>query len=97
MYETDREKFVSVCSQTPEGVTPWEVGAVCLIDCRAEGHCDPHTVASYLDSMLGKEDTYSKVSSSMLGKEEVLLAFLSILLSDGPGKKETATDKGDPL
>ena len=96
-YKMDRETFVAACSQTPEEVSPWEVGAVCLIDCQEEGRCDSHTMASYLDSVLRGEDNCSEISSRLLGNEEVLLASLSILLSGGPEKEETVTGEGNPL
>ena len=97
VYKMDRETFVGVCSQTPERVAPWEVGAVCLVDSQEEGKCDRHTMASYMDSVLTEQDSCSKFSASLLGNEEVLLVFLSILLSDGPEKKETITSEGTPM
>ena len=98
MYKTDRERFATVCSQTPEEVVaPWEVGAVCLIDCQKEGKSDCHTMAGYLDNVLREEASSSKISASLLENEEVFLVCLSVLLSDGPEKKETVTDKGKPL
>ena len=98
VYETDRERFATVCSQTPEGVVaPWEVGAVCSIDCQKEGKCDCHTMAGYLDNVLREEASSSRISASLLENEEVFLVSLSVLLSSGPEKKETVTDKGNPL
>lgn len=93
----NRETFVSACSQTPESVAPWEVGAVCLIDSQEKGKCDQHTMACYLDSVLGGQDRFSQISIGLLGNMEMLLASLSVLLNDGPEIKEMMTDEGKPL